>query len=112
VAAAEQGCEQRAKVTVHELEGVQQALTAIHVQRVDAFAELGNGGSEVIALLDLETHALRYLAKLFVSLHIHRAELVTLAAQLAEARVQNVGVGAGFFRLRRISIAVLCACGA
>ena len=105
MAAAEQGGEERAEMAVHLLEGVEQALAAIHVEGVDAFAQFGDGGDEIVALLDLEAHALRDFGELFVSFHVDGAELVALAAELGEARVERVGVGGGcFFRRIRVDL--------
>ena len=111
MAAAEERGEERAEVGVHLGEGVQQALAAILVERVDAFAQAADGGGQVFALFDLHAHAAGDFGELFVGFHVDRAELVALAAQLGEARVERVGVGDGFF-FRRVLVAMLLARGA
>ena len=51
----------------------QQALAAIHVERIDAFAEFGDCGGQVVALLDLEAHPFRDFGELLVGFHVDGA---------------------------------------
>ena len=95
------------------MKGVNEALSAIHVERIDAFAEFRDRGDEIVALLDLEAHAFRDFGELLVRLPVDGAELVTFAAELGKAGVERVGVGEGLGFFRCIVVAMLsagCAC--
>ena len=93
LAAAEQLGEELLEVDAHLLEGDDEALAAFAVQALDALAQAGDGGDQVVALGRHAGDLLLELVGLLLGAQVHRAHGLALVHQPLEAMLGLLDLG-------------------